>query len=192
LLVIYYSFWYLFSLTLEKNGRLFSLFPFLLLCSEGVHYGIYKSSYNISNTFHPIHLFPLFPHPCSWNSFNRYYFSIYVMCAHSICTVFTLPHPFPISSPFSLVPTTTTVSPNPTGPALHPLFSNFVKKKKDIFVCLRELHREYPCDIGSYHLFFRKVDYIMWVYKEKPKLGNFLKNLKNLGLGILLSGTVFA
>jgi hypothetical protein len=54
---------------------------FLLLCLVGVHCGIYKSSYNLSNISYlnslppPLSFIP--PSPCSWNSFNRYHFYIY-------------------------------------------------------------------------------------------------------------------
>jgi hypothetical protein len=49
-------------------------------------------------------------------------------CVHSICTIFTLLHPFLFSSPLLVAPT----SPGRTCFAL--LFSGFVKEKKMTFL----------------------------------------------------------
>jgi hypothetical protein len=60
---------------------------FLLSCWVKVHCGIYKSSYNVSNTSFLNSLFhSLFSSPHSWNGFNRYHFSINV----HVYTVFAL------------------------------------------------------------------------------------------------------
>jgi hypothetical protein len=77
---------------------------------------------------HPLHLSPLSP-PHPWNSFNRSHFSIYI----HVCTVFGLysslytlcPHPPPPTVP----------TPDTIFSAL--LFSDYVKEKHDIFVCLK-------------------------------------------------------
>jgi hypothetical protein len=62
---------------------------------------------------------------------------------HSICTTFTLPHTFPTSTLHI-----GTNLPHKTGSAL--LFAIFVKKKINIFVSLRKLQKEFPCDISMY------------------------------------------
>jgi hypothetical protein len=52
-------------------------------------------------------------------------------CIHNICTIFTLLHPFFISSPFPLVP-------NPQTEPVYILVLHFWKKEnKGIFICLR-------------------------------------------------------
>jgi hypothetical protein len=70
------------------------------MCWMSVHCGIYKSSYYISNIIYlnspppPFSFILLSPH--SWNSFNRYHFSIYI----HVYTVFAVYSPsFTISPP---------------------------------------------------------------------------------------------
>jgi hypothetical protein len=92
------------------------------------------------NWIHPFYHFPLFLLPHSWNSVSRFYFSI---CIHAY-TAFV---------PYSLSYTISPPPPSPTGTDSHPrtysalLLSDFVKEKNSIYVCVRELHREFPCDI---------------------------------------------
>jgi hypothetical protein len=112
----------------KRHGLSFSFFLIFFLCWVGVHCGIYKTSYNVSNISHlnspppPFSFYPLLP------PFLEYFQQVSLfhlpICVHSICTIFTLPHPFPISSSLQLVPTT----PGRTCSAL--LFFNFVKEKK--------------------------------------------------------------
>jgi hypothetical protein len=70
------------------------IFYFLLLFWVGAYCGIYKSSYNVSNKSYlnspllPFSFISPFPH--SWNSFNRYHFSIYI----HVYTVFAPYSPF--------------------------------------------------------------------------------------------------
>jgi hypothetical protein len=101
-----------------------------LLCLVGVHCGIYKSSYNISNTSYLNSPPPHLPLPTFWNSFSWYHFFIYI----HVYTVFALYSP---SHALSQPPPTSQWTPaGRTYSAL--LFSDFVKEKQiDIFVCLR-------------------------------------------------------
>jgi hypothetical protein len=105
---------------------------FLLLCWVGVHCGIYKRSYNISNISYlntpPPHINLLYaPSPNSWNSFNRSHFPFSHMCTqylhHSHPTT-----PFPHLLPLPLVPIP------PKQDLFNLLFSNFVKEKKMTFL----------------------------------------------------------
>jgi hypothetical protein len=92
------------------------------------------------NWIHPLYHSPLFLLPHSWNSFSIFHFSI---CIH-VYTVFVPYSPSYTISPFP---------PPPTGTDSHPrtysalLLSDFVKEKNSIYVGVRELHREFPCDI---------------------------------------------
>jgi hypothetical protein len=59
-----------------------------------------------------------------------------------------------------LSPPTGTNPPDRTCSAL--LFSDFVEEKNDIFVYLRWLHREFPCDISIYiythtHIYYNQI-----------------------------------
>jgi hypothetical protein len=99
----------------------------------------------------PFPLSPLLPH--SWNSNNRYHFSIYIY----VYTVF---------APYSPSYTLSLPSPHPTGTTplsvtwFTLLFSNFVKEKKDIIFVpdsdTRSFFVTFPCIIyiGSSPLFF--------------------------------------
>jgi hypothetical protein len=99
----------------------------------GVHCGIYKSSYNISNTSHLnspslpfsfIHL-PAIPEIASTGTFFHLH-----TCVQSIYTIFTLPHLFSTGS--------NPTGSNPIGRTCSALlFSDFVKEKKwyTIFIC---------------------------------------------------------
>jgi hypothetical protein len=94
----YYEFFFARFITAMNKCFLFSLENnfFLLLCWVGVHCGIYKSSYNVSNILYTL---LYFPSPHSWNGFNRY---IFCVCTHVytfFCFIFTLLLPFPITSP---------------------------------------------------------------------------------------------
>jgi hypothetical protein len=84
----------------------FIFFPlFLLLCWVEVHYGIYKSSYNITNISYFNSPPPPFSFICpcshSWNSFNWSHFSIYI----NVYTVFAPYSPLHTLSPPFLPPT---------------------------------------------------------------------------------------
>jgi hypothetical protein len=112
-----------------------SFFFFLLLCWVGIRCGIYKSSYNISNvSFLNSHLvllyiIPLFLH--SWNSFNRYYFSIYI----HVYTDFAIYSPSHTISP----PTSSFhwFQPPKVLMCSTLLFSDFIKGKKWHFCYLK-------------------------------------------------------
>jgi hypothetical protein len=68
-----------------------------------------------------------------------------------MCTQYFQYNHTPMSFPHLLLPSTATnYSPHPRQDLFALLFSNFCKRKNDIFVCLRQLHREYPCDISVY------------------------------------------
>jgi hypothetical protein len=114
-----YEMWY--------EGNLF-LFIYLFNCCAGLGYIVAFTKvlkiYQIYHTWiHSIHHSPL-TSPHSWNSFNRYHFSI---CIHSIWTIFTLLlHLLPLV-PHPVAGRTCSVL----------LFSDFVKEKNDIFVCIR-------------------------------------------------------
>jgi hypothetical protein len=64
---------------------------FPLLCWVGVHCGIYKGSYNVSNRSHlnssPPPLSFVLLSPASWNTFSRCHFWIYI---HHVYTFFAL------------------------------------------------------------------------------------------------------
>jgi hypothetical protein len=121
------------------------VFPFLNYCAGGVHYGSYKSSYNIPNVSYLNSSPPLFSlilaSPYAWNSFNRSHFSIYI----HVYTVFAPYSPSYILSPHPL-------SSHWYQPPRQDLFCPPVLqfKKNDIFVCLRQLYREFLCDISMY------------------------------------------
>jgi hypothetical protein len=70
-------------------------------------YQIYHTAFTTSI----ILLYSLLPH--SWNSFNNVSLFHLHACTHSICTIFTLLHPFPTSFLVPLIPT------SQTGPVLH-------------------------------------------------------------------------
>jgi hypothetical protein len=86
-----------------KNLLLLILF---LFCA-GVHCGSYKSFYNISNISYlnsrppPFSFIPL---PPFLEEFQQVSFFHLHTCMHSICTIFTLLHPFPTSSPKPVLP----------------------------------------------------------------------------------------
>jgi hypothetical protein len=72
----------------------------LLLCWVGLHCGIYKSSYDVSNISHlnsPPPLLPFIPtSPDSWNRYNRCIIIAFTLCVHLFCTIFTS---YPLSPP---------------------------------------------------------------------------------------------
>jgi hypothetical protein len=82
---------------------IFIFIYFLLLCWVGVYYGMYKSSYNISNVLYfnslpwPFSFIP-FPHSQFLERFQQVSFFHLQTCVHSICTICTLPHPLSTSS----------------------------------------------------------------------------------------------
>jgi hypothetical protein len=84
------------------------------------------------------------PSPHSWNSVNRSHFSIYIH-VYRIFLPYSPFNPFP----YFLSPPTGTHPPDRNCFAF--LISVFVKKKKDIFVCLRWLYRVFYCDISMYN-----------------------------------------
>jgi hypothetical protein len=95
----------------------------LLLCWVGLHCGIYKSSYNVSNTSYLDSPSPwlcfisLSPH--SWSNFNRYHFCIYI----HVYRVFA---PYSLSTPFPCHLRLPLILPHPT---LIPQFCRGKKKK---------------------------------------------------------------
>jgi hypothetical protein len=101
-------------------------FNLILLCWVGVHSGIYKGSYNISH----LNSSPLsfsFLHPHLRNSFNRYLFFHLHSYAHSVCTIFTLSHPFLTSSPLTHC---YQLSPGTGSTCSSQLFSDFATGKE--------------------------------------------------------------
>jgi hypothetical protein len=73
-----------------------SIHLFIFIVMLGVHCGIYKSSYNISNidafTHSIIFLYPLCSH--SWKVSTGFIFPFTYKCTQYL-TILTLPHPFP-------------------------------------------------------------------------------------------------
>jgi hypothetical protein len=123
-----------------------NIFKICLLLFWGAHCGIYKvvTICHMYHTWiHPLHHSPLFPPPHFWNCFNRYHFSIYIHVYTAFCTIFTLLHTFPTSFPLPHYQP-------PRQDLFCPPVLHFVKEKKDIFVCLRELCRKFPCGISVY------------------------------------------
>jgi hypothetical protein len=109
-----------------------SFFYFCFYCCAGGYIVAFTKVLTMYQMYHtcirPLHHF-LSLH--SSNSFNRCHFS-YTYTFIQICTIFTLPHPFPTSSPLPLVSS----SPGRTCSTL--LVLQFCKRKiNDIFACLR-------------------------------------------------------
>jgi hypothetical protein len=114
----------------------------------GVHCGIYKGSYNISNISYlnsPLLPFSFIPHyHHSWYSFSRSHFSIYI----HLCTLFALYLPSPVLSPLT---GTTPLPPSPPGRTCSVLlFANYVKEKKWHFCLFEIVNREFPCGTSVY------------------------------------------
>jgi hypothetical protein len=112
----------------------FSFLFFLLLCWVGVHCGIYKSSYSISNISYLNSSPPSFsfiPYLIISRSFKGYHFSIYIH-------VYTLFAPYSPSTPFPhLLSPPTSTNPPTRQDLFFPLVLWFCKRKKWISVCLR-------------------------------------------------------
>jgi hypothetical protein len=113
---------------------MFIFLYFFIVVLLGVHCGIYKSSYNVSNTSYlssaspPLSFITSSPH--SWNTFNRYHFCIYI----HVYTVFALYSPSynisltpPPSHWYQLPPTPPQVRP------VLPSYSLILWKKKEIW-----------------------------------------------------------
>jgi hypothetical protein len=83
-------------------GVLYILFfsTFLLCWGYIVAFTKVLTIYQIHHTWiHPLHHFPLFPSPHSWNSFNRSHFSIYIH-VYSVFALYSHPHlPMALSPP---------------------------------------------------------------------------------------------
>jgi hypothetical protein len=126
----------------EKSARLLYCF---IVVRVGVHCGIYKNSYNVSNISYlnslslPFSFISSHPIPGTFSTGTIFHLHT---CLHSICTIFTLPSPFPHLPPL-------------TGTNLHPPRQNLfclpvlqfcIRKEEinDIFGFLRLLHREFP------------------------------------------------
>jgi hypothetical protein len=79
----------------------------IYLCLIGVHCGIYKCSYNISNMSYLNSPCPPFfiSLPPLLEKFQQISFFCLHTCIHTVCAIFTLPCPFPAFSPFPLLPT---------------------------------------------------------------------------------------
>jgi hypothetical protein len=85
------------------------LSPFFIVVLR-VHCDIYKNSDNLSNVSSlnspppPFSTILLYSPPLFLNGHQVSFFHLHT-CVHSICTIFTLLHPFPTSSLLPLVPT---------------------------------------------------------------------------------------
>jgi hypothetical protein len=105
----------------------YSLFIyFFLLCWMGVHCGIYRSSYLYDIKYTIFEFTPstiLTPIPVRFQQVSFFQLHTYV---HSICTICTLPSPFPTSSPLHGTNT-------PRQDLFCPPVLWFCLKKKDIF-----------------------------------------------------------
>jgi hypothetical protein len=114
---------------ITSQNYLFILIFSIFIIVLKIHCAIYK----ILTVYHTwIHLSTILlyrPFLHTWNSFNSSHFSIQT-CMHSICTIFTILHPFPTYSHFPLV-----TNP-PRQDLFHLLFSEIVKERKWHF-CLR-------------------------------------------------------
>jgi hypothetical protein len=119
----------------------FYFFKFILkkIVVLGVHCGIYKSSYNVSNISYLNSPPPSFsfisPLPPSWNSFSRSHFSIYIY----VYIVFSQYSPFPHILPSHWY-----------QPSIQDLFSvQFCKRKRMTFcsfkIAIQEVSLEFPC-----------------------------------------------
>jgi hypothetical protein len=91
------------TIHLQCSGKI--RHAFFLLCWVGVHCGIYKSSYNVSN----LSYFNSPPPPFSFISlppFLEWFQQVSLLhlhtCVHIFCSMFTLLPPFPATSPFLL------------------------------------------------------------------------------------------
>jgi hypothetical protein len=114
------------------KGRLSGVMKssFLLFCSIGVHCGIYKSFYTLSNISYmnspPPPLFFLPCHHPFMEQFQQVSFLHLHTCVHSICKVFTLLYPLPTMSPPPLVST-------------HPLIQFFVGEMQVLLMFLTKV-----------------------------------------------------
>jgi hypothetical protein len=102
---------------------------------------------------HPPHHSPLFSSPHSWNSFSRSHFSIFI---HEY-VIFPPHSPSYTLSLFPYIPPPAGTN-LPDGTCFTFLF--FVFEKRDF--CLRQLHREFPCDI--YIIYMTFILYIWHLY----------------------------
>jgi hypothetical protein len=121
------------------------LFLILLLCWVGVHCGIYKDSYNISNISHlnsPSPPFSFISPPPSQEIVSKdIFFSIYI----HVYTVFAPNSP---SQPFPYRrPPHTGINPPRQDLFLPPVLWFCCSL---IFACLRLLHREFPCGTSKF------------------------------------------
>jgi hypothetical protein len=129
------------------------IFSFFTVVLE-VHCSIYKSSYNISDLNSLFSSFSFIP--LSIVSIGHIFPFMYM------CTTY-LYHIHPVTLFRRLLPAPTGINP-PDRTCSTLLFSDFIKEKDDIFISLKYLYREFPCDIsiflcvitqtGSFPLFF--------------------------------------
>jgi hypothetical protein len=123
----------------KGNECLSFIHQWILIVVLGVHCGIYKSSYYISNisqlnSYPPS--FSFIPLPPFLELFQQVSFFNLYTCVHSNWTRFTQLHPFLTSS-------SSNRSQTPSSTYSAHLFSHFVKKEKNaILVC----HRKFSCD----------------------------------------------
>jgi hypothetical protein len=124
-IVLYYLFIYLFIYLFYFRKMNFFFLLFKNYCAEWryiVAFTEVLTIYQIYHTWiHPFHHFPLHP-PHSWNSFNRYHFSIYIH-VYTVFAIYSPSHTLSLPPP----PPTGTSPPGRTCSTL--LFSNFVKEK---------------------------------------------------------------
>jgi hypothetical protein len=135
--VAFYFFKFLLVIYLSKYIFLYQygLLGSLLCWVWGLHCGIYKSSYSVSNISYlnspsPLLSFIL-PSPHSWNSFNRYHFCIYIHVYTFFCTIFTLLPPFLPPSPSHWY--------QPSPPEQDLFHLSVGEKRKQLQFCLFEI-----------------------------------------------------
>jgi hypothetical protein len=129
-LITFYDNLYGISFFHKTQGRA-KIWFFLLLCWVGIHSGIYKNSYNVSNIWYldsPPPLLTLIP-PHSWNRFNRCHFVFAYICTQYLHLI----HLHTLFSHYLPPPTGNCHTwAGPISPS-----SDFVeeKEKNDIFAC---------------------------------------------------------
>jgi hypothetical protein len=125
--------WCLYNVSLKSktvipffNVKLFLVFFLIVLL--GIHCGIYKSSYNVSNISYLNSPPPLLSFICPslhpWNGFNRYHFYIYIFL-HSVFASYSFSYALFLSPP-----------PSTNSHCLQDMFHKFYRTKKKMTVLL--------------------------------------------------------